>query len=220
MTFATKCLAVLLCYSPFCVTDIRISKVVEVLKGDDIKFSTVDLVCFTWLEKKEDEEKDDDSAYWDGEQVNLEDSLPLVKAVEYNTRYTTLPTIWIGVVENTLAGATAHDLSAEILKITRKYEIINVEVGFRESEAQVLSGPALFGPVDDDEHCKDVIDDLSTVLPMSVAGKETAMQGTLTCFFRVGNELYAICARHNFFKDGKDDDEYTFVDCAIFFSTS
>jgi len=107
------------------------------LKCDDIKFSTVDLVCFTWLEKKEDEEKDDDSANSDGEQVNLEDSLPLVKAVEYNTRYTTLPTIWIGVVENTLTGATAHDLSAEILKITRKYEIINVEVGFRESEAQL-----------------------------------------------------------------------------------
>jgi len=69
----------------FCVTDIRISKVVEVLKCADIKFSTVDLVCFTWLEKKEDEEKDDDSANSDGEQVNLEDSLPLVKAVEYNT---------------------------------------------------------------------------------------------------------------------------------------
>jgi len=79
-----------------------------------------------------------------------------------------------------------------------------------------LSGPALFGPVDDDDGRKDVVDDLSTVLPMSVAGKKTFMQGTLTCFFRVGNELYAICARHNFFKDGEDDDEYTFVDCMFF----
>ena len=203
------------------------------MKRDNIKFSTVDLVCFTWLKKKEDRDEDDDEEDDeedddeenennddDGEQFNLEDCLLLVKAAVYNTRYTTLPTIWIGVVENTLAGATAHDLSAEILRIARQYGIADVEVGFRESEAQVLTNPALFGPVDDDDHCKDVIDDLSTVLPMSIAGKETAMQGTLTCFFRVGNELYAIGARHNFFKDGMEDDEYTFVDRTIFFSTS
>ncbi|KAG9078136.1 hypothetical protein FS749_009900, partial [Ceratobasidium sp. UAMH 11750] len=209
------------------------NQVVELLKNGNIQFSTVTLVCFTWLEKKEkdddeeneeeEEEKDNDNDNEkkenddDGEQDDLEaefDRMPLVKAVEEGERYTTPPTIWVGVLPNTLSGTTANDLATEILGIVSQYNLTSVEVAFCESEAQLLSGSTLFTPVDDDDDHKEVIDNLSTALPLSIAGKKTSMQGTLTCFFRVGKELYAITARHNLFNNGKDDEEYTYVDSA------
>jgi hypothetical protein len=44
------------------------------------------------------------------------------------------------------------------------------------------------------------------------------MQGTLTCYFCVGNELYAISARHNFFVQREEDAEFNFDKCTFFFS--
>ena len=153
-----------------CVTDIRVSKVVEVFEREDIKFTTVELICFTWKVKKEDrdedeedeavEEKKDDGDAKTGEPENLEDvfdSMLVVKPVEKETRYTTPPTIWVGVLANTLTAEKAHDLSTEILGITGQHDVTGVEVGFRESKAQISSGPALFAPVDDDDLRKDVI---------------------------------------------------------------
>lgn len=207
--------------------DIRGSKAVEVLRRQDIEFSTVQLVCFTWLEKKEycyeeedvddddgDDEKDEEEGDGEtGEEVDIDELYERIIGNIDENRHTTLPTIWIGVLEDTLDSADAHELSIEIIGIASRYGVTEVEVGFCESEAHLLSGPPLFAPVDYDDYRKSVTDGLSTVLPMSVAGTKSPMQGKLTCFFRVGDELYAISARHNFFEDGKEDAEYTFVDC-------
>jgi hypothetical protein len=156
--------------------------VVEVFEREDIKFSTVELVCFTWKVKKEDRDEDEEDEAAEekdggdaktGEPENLEDvfdSMPVVKPVEKETRYTTPPTIWVGVLANTLTAEKAHDLSTEILGITGQHDVTSVEVGFRESKAQILSGSALFAPVDDDGLRKDVIENVSAALPLSIAG--------------------------------------------------
>lgn len=214
-----------------CGTDIRVSKVVRILVNGGVKFSSVELVCFTWLEEKDDqedreEEEDgddddgDDEGGETGEQLNPEDEydkMQPVQVIEDGTRYTTPPTIWVGVLPDALTGAVAHNFAVEILEIVNQHGISGVEVAFRESVVHLSHGPGLFAPVDDYDHCKGVVDNLSTVLSLSVAGRNTSMQGTFTCFFRVGKELYGITARHNLFKDGRDDDEYVYVSRTFFF---
>jgi len=37
------------------------------------------------------------------------------------------------------------------------------------------------------------------------------MQGTLGCYFRVGDDLYAATARHNVFSLNGDNEEYNYV---------
>ena len=119
----------------------------------------------------------------------------------------------------TLSGAVAHKLATEILKIVAQHDVGGVDVAFRESVAHLSCGPGLFAPVGDYDRHKEVIDKLSTVLSLHIAGKKTPMQGTLTCFFRIGKELYATTASHNLFKDGKDDEEYVDVEnCMLFLS--
>ena len=229
--FVTRCVTVSTCSRSAALTDTRVSKAVEHLKNGQIRFSSVELVCFTWLEAKDDQEDleeeedddDDDDDDGDGETTNqgdlsLEyDKMPPVKFIEDRIRYTTPPTIWVGVLPDTLTSAVAHELATEILGIVNQYGVPGVDVAFRESVAHFSHDPGLFAPVDDDDHRKDAIDNLSTVLSLSIAGRKTSMQGTLTCFFRVGKELYAITARHNLFKDGKDDDEYIYVENCTFF---
>jgi len=63
--------------------------------------------------------------------------MPPVKAVEEEERYTTPPTVWVGVLPNTLSGAIANDFATAILGIVNQYGVTGVEVAFRESKAPV-----------------------------------------------------------------------------------
>jgi hypothetical protein len=111
--------------------------------------------------------------------------------------------IWVGVLPDTLTGAVAHESATEILGLLG---IASVDV-YRESVAKFLHGPDLFAPVSDLDPLKDVIDNLSTPLSLPIAGRKTTMQGTLGCYFRVGNDLYATTARHNVFPLNGDNEE-------------
>ena len=73
-----------------------------------------------------------------------------------------------------------------------------------------LHGPSLFTRVSDLDLLKDVIDNLSTPLSLPIAGWKTTMQGTLYCYFRVGNNIYGVTAHHNVFPRNGDN-EYNYV---------
>jgi hypothetical protein len=174
-----------------------------------ISLTSVDLVRFTWIETNDDQEDEEDSEEYE-DNANYDDFAP-IKPVEDGTRYTTPVTIWVGVTPNTLTGEVAHHSSRDILDLLQRYNITDVDVAYRESEVQSLAGPELFAPVSDENHLKDVIDNLSTALGLPIAGLKTKMQGTLGFYFRVGNALYAVTARHVLFKDSDPNDEYNYV---------
>ncbi|KIJ11189.1 hypothetical protein PAXINDRAFT_177375 [Paxillus involutus ATCC 200175] len=196
-------------------------QVVELLNKRGIKLTSVDMVQFTWLDKKddqeiqeeEDEDEDDDDAQNDD---NLTyDDIPPIKPIEDGKRHTTNPTIWVGVLPDTLTGAVAHESATEILGLLKELGIAgSVDVAYRESVAKFLHGPDLFAPVSDLNPCKDIIDNLSTPLSLPIAGRKMKMQGTLGFYFRVRNDLYAATACHNVFPLNRDNEEYNYVESA------
>ncbi|CAE6389034.1 unnamed protein product [Rhizoctonia solani] len=192
-------------------------QVVVLLDQKKIKVTSVDFVRFTWLNKHadreiEDDENDDEDAE-DEEDMNYDDT-PRIQPVEYGDRHYTNPTIWIGVLPDTLTGSVAHDSSKDIRVFLDSLHVQNIDIAYRESLYQPLSGhgPALFPAVKDDGSLKDVIDNVSAALSLPIAGRKTTMQGTLGPYFRVKDKLYAITARHNVFVLKGDNEEYHYRD--------
>ena len=176
-----------------------------------IKVTSVDFVRFTWLNEhagREIEDDEDDDAE-EEEDLNYDD-IPRIQPVEYGDRHYTNPTIWIGVLPDTLTGGVAHDSSKDIRAFLDSLHVQNIDIAYRESLYQPLPGhgPALFPPVEDDGSLKDVIDNVSVALSLPIAGRKTTMQGTLGPYFRVGDKLYAITVRHNVFVLNGDNEEY------------
>jgi hypothetical protein len=193
------------------------SKVVELLDKRRIKFTSVDLVKFTWLNENDDwlemqEEDDEEDEDEDIAQQDLSyDDIPFIKPLEDRRRHTTNPTIWVAVSPDTLTGAVAHESAIEILELLKELGIAGgVDVAYRESVAKFLHGPDLFAPVTDLNPLRAVVDNLSTPLSLPISGLKTSMVGTLGCYFRVGNDLYAITARHNIFLFKGDNEEYNY----------
>lgn len=54
-------------------------------------------------------------------------------------------------------------------------------------------------------------DNLSTQLSLPIAGLKTKMQGTLGFYFRIGEDLYAVTARHVLFNLNESKYEYHYV---------
>lgn len=96
--------------------DVRASEVVELLNERNIKVTSVDFVRFTWLDKELDREIEEELQEEDGEdEVEVDyDAIPPIKPVEYGIRHFTNPTIWIGVLPDTLPGAAAHEAAKDI----------------------------------------------------------------------------------------------------------
>ncbi|KAH9047158.1 hypothetical protein EDB84DRAFT_1264204 [Lactarius hengduanensis] len=196
-------------------------RVVELLDQKSIRVSSVDFVRFTWLNKMADqeieEEEDDDDDDAKGEEDVTYDDIPPIQPVEYGERHYTNPTIWIGVLPETLTGAVAHESSKDIRAFLDSLQVQNVDIAYRESVYKILSGhgPALFPPVEDyDDPLKDVIDNVSVPLSLPIAGRRTTMQGTLGPYFRVGDKLYAITVRHNVFLPNEDNELYKYHESA------
>ena len=176
-----------------------------------IKVTSVDFVRFTWLNKHADREisdNDDDDA--EEEQDFSYDDIPNIQPVEYGDRHNTNPTIWIGVLPDTLTGAVAHDSSQYIRAFLDSLHVQNIDIAYRESLYKPLSGDglALFPPVEDGDSLKDIIDNVSVALSLPIAGRTTTMQGTLGPYFHADGKLYAITVRHNVFVLNGDNDEY------------
>ena len=194
------------------------------LNQRNIKVSSVDFVRFTWLNKKADQEIEEDDDDDDGDDGAKEeedftyDDIPPIHPVEDGERHYTNPTIWIGVLPETLTGAVAHESSKDIRDFLDSLQVQNVDIAYRESVYKTLSGhgPALFSPAEDGDPLKDVIDSVSVPLSLPIAGRRTTMQGTLGPYFRVGDKLYAITVRHNFFLLNGDNELYRYHGTFLF----
>ncbi|KAF4597047.1 hypothetical protein EYR40_007497 [Pleurotus pulmonarius] len=190
-------------------------KVVELLNERNIKVTSVDFVRFTWLDKELDREIEEELQEEDREdEVEVDyDAIPPIKPVEYGIRHFTNPTIWIGVLPDTLPGAAAHEAAKDIRAFLDGLQADNIDIAFRETIAKLLygHGSTLFAPAEDSDALVDVIDNVSVALSLPIAGLKTTMQGTLGPYFRVGNKLYAISARHNVFSlDDSDNEDYRY----------
>jgi hypothetical protein len=105
----------------------------------------------------------------------------------------------------------AYESSQGILSLLKKHDIVDVEVAFRESETQFLTGPRLLAPVDDDSHLKNVIHSLTTALGLPIAGEKTPeSQGTMGFYFRIGKDLYGVTARHVLFNLAHANNEFKY----------
>ena len=165
-------------------TDTR-SKLVKLLDKRHIQHTSVDLARFGWDEQNEDGGR---------------------KPV------TTRVTIWIGLLPDITSGEAAFDSSQDILELLKQYKVDDLEVAYRESVVHPLAGSELFAPVDNDHHLKDVINWVTTSLSLPIAGLETLdVQGTLGFYFRVGDDLYGVTARHVLFPAEEGNNPYKHV---------
>ncbi|KAG8816370.1 hypothetical protein FRC19_000408 [Serendipita sp. 401] len=157
---------------------------VELLDHKQIKLTSVDLVRFRWEEQTEDGR---------GKTV------------------TSRVTIWIGVRPDSTNGDAAFNSAANIIELLKRHGIDDIDIAYRESEAQPLSGPILYAPVNDLHPLKTVIDWVTTPLSLPIAGLKTRhMQGTLGFYFKVGDDLYGVTARHVLFPDTEGNEAYRY----------
>ncbi|KZS99958.1 uncharacterized protein LAESUDRAFT_769211 [Laetiporus sulphureus 93-53] len=191
------------------------SKIVELLGERDIQLSSVDLARFRWVEDveedvdaeedEEDGEKDDDGKAEDVEDEDFE-------VPPYGKLVTTPITIWVGVLPGSLTGEVAYHSSKDILALLKEHGITDIEVAYRESVARGSAGPELFAPVLDLDPLKAVIDPVTNALGLPIAGLKTLKsQGTMGFYFKVGDELYAVTARHVLFPEEEGNNEYRYI---------
>ena len=125
-------------------------------------------------------------------------------------------TIWVGVLPDTLTGEVAFHSSNEILSLLKEHGIYDVDIVYRESVARGSSGPDLFTPVSDLDLLKSIIDPLTTAVGLPIAGlKMPKSQGTMGFYFRVGEDLYAVTARHVLFPGDEGNNSYTYISMFI-----
>ncbi|CAE6482981.1 unnamed protein product [Rhizoctonia solani] len=159
-------------------------KTVELLECKQIKHTSVDLVRF----RREERTKDGRS-----------------KTV------TSPVTIWVGVRPDSTNGDTAFDSAQDISELLKTYDIDDIDIAYRESEAQPLAGPILYAPVNNVHPLKSVIDWVTTALSLPIAGLKTRhIQGTLGFFFKIDEDLYGVTARHVLFPDTEGNDAYSY----------
>jgi hypothetical protein len=125
----------------------------------------------------------------------------------------------VGVLPDTLTSEVAFHSSNDILGLLKEHGIFDVEVAYRESVARAFSGPELFAPVSDFDPLKAIIDPVTTALGLPIAGlKSLENQGTMGFYFRAGEDLYAVTARHVLFREEEGNSSYMYT--GTFFSLS
>lgn len=123
--------------------------------------------------------------------------------------------MWIGVLPDSTNGDTAFNSAQDIIKLLKRHDIEDIDIAFRESEVQLLAGPILYAPVNDAHPLKTVIDWVTTPLSLPIAGLKTRhIQGTLGFYFKVGEDLYGVTARHVLFRD---NEAYRYDTCTFHF---
>ena len=176
----------------------------QLLDQRNIQHSSVDLVRFSFV----DDDKDEDDCAHTGEFNTTEDFNLL-----YRRRVVITPiTIWVGVLPDTLTCKDAYKSSVDILNLLREHGISDLDVAYRESVVKDSSGPELFAPVSDFDPLKVVIDPLTTALSLPIAGLDTLyIQGTMGFYFKVGEDLYGVTARHVLFPENEGNNTYSYV---------
>ncbi|KIJ11038.1 hypothetical protein PAXINDRAFT_101831, partial [Paxillus involutus ATCC 200175] len=191
-------------------------KVVELLDAKNIEPTCVDFIRFTWLNKKKDEEieegeEEDEDDNGDEEDLDYDAMAPIMP-VEDGDRYTTNPTIWVGVVPGALTATAAFDVTKDIRAYLDGLNVTKIDIAYRETvpKSSPGHGPALFPTIEDGEPLKEVIDNVSVALSLPISGLKTTMQGTMGPYFHAGNRLFAVTVRHNVFRPEASNAEYRY----------
>ncbi|KEP49280.1 hypothetical protein V565_103710 [Rhizoctonia solani 123E] len=138
--------------------------------------------------------------------------MALIMPVEDGDRYTTNPTIWVGVAPDTLTAAVAFEVTKDIRAFLDGLNVTNIDIAYRETlpKSSPGHGPALFPIIEDGEPLKEVIENVSVALSLPISGLKTTMQCTMGPYFHVGNRLLAVTARHNVFRPEASNAEYRY----------
>ncbi|KAL1946175.1 hypothetical protein VTO73DRAFT_15302 [Trametes versicolor] len=191
------------------------AEVVTLLDRRRISFSSVDLARFAWVKANVPVSKDEGDKNEDKKDPASEEQPDYNELPHFNKWarvYTTPATIWIGVMPNTTTAEQAYHSSRDILDLLTQHKITGVEVAYRESKVTFSGGPALFAPRRSySDPLKDVIDGLSSALSVPIARLRMDTQGTLGLYFKAGNHLYGVTARHVLFKNNEPNVEYNYV---------
>ncbi|PIL29195.1 hypothetical protein GSI_09244 [Ganoderma sinense ZZ0214-1] len=163
------------------------SKIVGLLDQRNIKHSSVDLVRFRWVEKNVDNEDNGDNETNEANEGN-EGGEDESDDEDYE------------------GDEEGEDESDDDGGDDTEVEDVDYEI------PSVLSGPKLFAPVSDFDPLKAVIDPMTTALSLPIAGLKTLdNEGTMGFYFRDGDALYGVTARHVLFSDDEGNDSYTYI---------
>ena len=78
--------------------------------------------------------------------------------------------------------------------------------------ARGFNGPELLAPVLNLNPLKAVIDPVTTALGLPIAGLEAlSRQGTMSFYFGVGQDLYAVTTCHVLFPEDQGNNSYSYV---------
>ena len=119
--------------------------------------------------------------------------------------------IWVGVLPDSLTGEDAFNSANAILALLEDEDITAVDIEFRESVFRRSAGAKLYGPASALDATRHVIDPLTTALGLPIAAaKMPHFQGTMGFYFKDGDDLYGVTARHVLFPADEDSSNYTY----------
>lgn len=119
------------------------------------------------------------------------------------------PTLWIGVQPETLTALELKNVVGKIRALLDGLGMGRVDIAFREKDAR-LSAKPLWAPVHIGPDLEPVIHKGSTALSLYIANLDGHMAGTCGPYFRVGEKLYTMTARHVLFSWDESRTEYRY----------
>ena len=109
-------------------------------------------------------------------------------------------TIWIGVFPESTSATAAYHAAQDVLALLRGYQIVDVDVDFRESIYVREAGPQLLEPVDDLNPLVDVVSPLTPALGLRIYTKARPdAQGTMALYLAEGggsDNVLGLSCRH------------------------
>ena len=124
--------------------------------------------------------------------------------------------LWVGVRPDSLQGEDAFNSGNEILNLLASFDIVDVDVEYRESVYKRSVGPALLRTVSNLNTTVDVRGPLTPALGLPIAASDRPdAQGTMAVYFAEGgnsNKVLGLTCHHVLFKtDGATNDDYAFA---------
>ncbi|KAH8108684.1 hypothetical protein DFH11DRAFT_1862160 [Phellopilus nigrolimitatus] len=123
--------------------------------------------------------------------------------------------LWVGVRPDSLQAEDAFNSGNEILDLLASFDIVDVEVEYRESVYKRSVGPALLRSVSNLNTTADVRSPLTPALGLHIAASDRpGTQGTMALYFAEGgnsDKVLGLTCHHVLFKtDGATNDDYVF----------
>ncbi|KAI0311475.1 hypothetical protein OF83DRAFT_1068738 [Amylostereum chailletii] len=124
--------------------------------------------------------------------------------------------LWVGVRPDSLQAEDAYNSGKEILDLLASFDIVEVEVEYRESVYKRSGGPALLRSVSNFNTTVDVRGPLTPALglPIAVSDRPDA-RGTMALYFAEGgnsDKVLGLTCHHVLFNtDGATNDDYVFA---------